>query len=414
MSREPRGRTLSFAHVTSALATALISGQCFATEGIAQHGYDAITKGRAGAGAAWGDHPSSIAINPALIAGAPARWELTGTVLNISRGYEANPGGNVAPGENRSSRDWFVIPGVGITKPISGTTTLGLAVYGNGGVNTTYQTSPGPFGGGKTGLDLLQLFIQPTVAYKVSDQLSLGVGGILVYQRFNAYGLGAFRPLSQSPSNVSDNGVDTSTGAGVRLGVQYKVSEGTSFGAGYQPSIRMSKFDKYSGLIAQQGRLDVPWSVQAGIAQKVGEQTRLYLDYREIGYGDLAAFKNPITNFSALGSDTSPGFGWRNVRTWKLGADYEVSSSLMLRAGVSINNNPAPPIQAAFVLIAPGHGRQHLSAGATYKMGSMNLDVALTRALKATHSGSNAFAPAQQIRTDVSATDLTIGLSAPF
>ena len=49
-------------------------------------------------------------------------------------------------------------------------------------------------GQGKLGVDLMQLVVAPTLAYKLSPQHSVGVAPLLVYQRFKASGLEGFSP----------------------------------------------------------------------------------------------------------------------------------------------------------------------------------------------------------------------------
>ena len=114
---------------------------------------------------------------------------------------------------------------------------LGVTVYGNGGMNTRYpggrfNCGAGPAtanvlcGGGDLGVDLMQLIVAPTVAYKLNPAHSVGISPLLVYQQFKAYGLQAFDnppgfpPLSGGPGKVTNAGYDRSTGLGVRLGYQ--------------------------------------------------------------------------------------------------------------------------------------------------------------------------------------------------
>lgn len=42
------------------------------------------------------------------------------------------------------------------------------------------------------GVDLMQLIVAPTVAYKFNDRHSVGISPLLVFQQFKAYGLQAF------------------------------------------------------------------------------------------------------------------------------------------------------------------------------------------------------------------------------
>jgi len=120
----------------------------------------------------------------------------------------------------------FFIPEFGYTRRINVNTSIGIAVYGNGGMNTDYGSNPfSRFGGtGSAGVNLEQLFISPSVAYQLNDSHTVGVAINIAYQRFEAKGVGFFSGFSAAPASVSNQGVDSSAGAGVRLGWTGKVA----------------------------------------------------------------------------------------------------------------------------------------------------------------------------------------------
>jgi long-chain fatty acid transport protein len=74
-------------------------------------------------------------------------------------------------------------------------------------------------GTGSLGVDLSQLIIAPTLAWKFHARHSIGIAPLFAYQRFKAEGLQAFQGLSTSPGNVTNNGYDSSTGWGVASAV---------------------------------------------------------------------------------------------------------------------------------------------------------------------------------------------------
>ena len=148
--------------------------------------------------------------------------------------------------------------------------TLGIAAYGNGGMNTNYKVNPyGRFGAtGTAGVNLEQLFISPAVALKINDHNSIGIAANIVYQRFNAKRHRRLCGFSQDPSHVSNKGNDDSYGVGARIGWIGKVNDYLSLGASYQTKTRMSKFDQYAGLFADSGRFDVPENYTLGLSVK--------------------------------------------------------------------------------------------------------------------------------------------------
>ena len=93
---------------------------------------------------------------------------------------------------NGNGRSNFFIPDFGYNKMINADTSLGVSVFGNGGMNTQYNTNPfaalGP--DGNLGINLEQLFVAPTWAMKINPTNAVGVSLNLAYQMFSATGLG--------------------------------------------------------------------------------------------------------------------------------------------------------------------------------------------------------------------------------
>ncbi|WP_292684519.1 hypothetical protein [Novosphingobium sp.] len=143
---------------------------------------------------------------------------------------------------------------------------MGIAVYGNGGMNTVYKSNPfASFGAsGPAGIDLRQIFITPTAAVRFAPGHSLGVSPIIVVQGFRATGIQPFAAASLAPANFTNRGTDWSAGAGVRVGYLGHLGDKVSLGAFYQSKIWTGHFDKYAGLFAGHGGFDVPASYGAG------------------------------------------------------------------------------------------------------------------------------------------------------
>ena len=160
---------------------------------------------------------------------------------------------------------------------------------------------------------------------------------------FEARGLSNFAGLSSAPDALTDNGHDTSYGAGLKLGVQVPFAETWSFGASYQTKIWMSEFDDYAGLFAEGGDFDIPSTATIGVAGKATDALTIAFDVQWIGYGDIASISNPVLpNFfsSQLGLDDGGGFGWENMTVYKLGFAYDTSDSSTWRFGVSTTEQP--------------------------------------------------------------------------
>lgn len=397
-------KTFSRGLVACAVTAALtIPMTAMATNGYFGHGYGAKNKGLAGGGVALAQDAMIAATNPAGMVMVGDRLDLGAAIFSpSSRGYTVTgapvgtPPANfpLAPGSYESDNDYFLIPHIARNWMLDSESSIGVSVYGNGGMNTEYA-APGPFGGGVTGVNLEQLFINTTYSRKINSKSSWGVSLIAVYQTFEAKGLGAFGALgfSADPANLTDNGKDTSTGFGAKFGWQGEVSKGLTLAASYQTEMDMSKFDDYAGLFAGQGDFDIPSTWTVGLAFDVTPKSTLTFDIQQIMYSDIASISNPfLPNLGAsqLGNADGAGFGWEDMTIYKLGYQWETSPDWTWRVGVSQGDQPIPNTEMMFNILAPAIMETHLTAGFTMKTGSdSEFSLAAMYAPKSEVSGPN-------------------------
>lgn len=377
--------TLRATVVAAVLAT---GSAAWATDGYFPHGFGIKSKGMGGASVAVTDNAFAGINNPAASAWAGNRAEMGLDIFMPKRSAARSaPGfGGMLEGDVKSDGSAFAIPEFAYNKNIDNRMSWGVTVYGNGGMNTELPggnvTCMNPNNGqpyqgnllcgqGKLGVDLMQLVVAPALAYKVDAQHSFGVSPLLVLQQFKATGLDAFAGFSMAPSQMSDTGTDRSTGLGVRLGYLGQMSDTLKFGATYSPKIKMSKFDKYSGLFAGQGSFDIPENYALGINLQVTPAVSVAADYSRINYSGVPSIGNPMSNLmmgNPMGSTNGPGFGWSDVNVLKFGVQWQATSTMVLRAGYNQTTNPVKAENVTFNILAPGVIKQHYTLGGTYAL----------------------------------------------
>ena len=383
---------MKFTRIFAFMALAGLAGSAYATNGYFSHGYGMKAKGMGGASTAMSDDAFGGANNPASMAFAGNRLDL-GVDLFSPRREASNTGGPFGPGTvtSDSNSNYFLIPEIGYNHMVNNDLALGVTVYGNGGMNTNYPALGGNFGNsnllggsGKLGVDLMQLIVAPTAAYKVAPNHSLGISPLIGYQRFKAYGVLPFANFSTSPANVSNNGYDDSFGYGVRVGYMGKITPTITVGAAYASKMNFEKFGKYAGLFAEQGDFDIPENYNLGVAWDVTPAVKLALDYQRINFGKVASVGNAVLpNFAnGMGASNGPGFGYDNIDVWKLGAEYKYSQNLTLRAGYSHTDSPIKGNMTCATLtdcgevtlniLAPAVIEDHATLGLTYTLASGN------------------------------------------
>ncbi|MEY5029803.1 MAG: hypothetical protein RLZ63_2118 [Pseudomonadota bacterium] len=397
---------------TAVAVAALATTSAFATDGYFPHGYGMKALGMGGASVAMTDNAFAGANNPATAVFSGGRIDLGGTLFMPKRGASRTGGGGMN-GAVESDKPNFVIPEFGYVRQISGDTAVGLTVYGNGGMNTDYKgtgtdCTPGSpnanflCGTGRLGVNLEQLVIAPVYAKKLSEQASFGVSPLLVYQTFEAKGLDGFTGWTNTARNpmipatgLTGNGKDTSTGVGIRVGFLTKLDAKTDLGVSYSPKVNMSRLDKYNQLFADRGDFDIPANFTFGIASQVTPAVKIAVDYQQINYSDVHSVGNPQAqpNTAVLGDSDGSGFGWRNAKVLKVGAEWKYNEKLTLRAGYNHTNNPVTSPNVTFNIIAPGVITNHYTVGATMNMDkNSEVTFAYMYAPKVTLSGPSGLA----------------------
>jgi long-chain fatty acid transport protein len=394
----------SFKHILrfSAIAAACAGAvPALATNGYFPHGYGIKAQGMGGAATAMAEDSLGGATNPAKMVWVGSRADLGLNLFSPHRDAERS-GAGVPPinGKVDSDKTLFPIPEFGYNRMMRDDLSLGVSVYGNGGMNTTYPQGsfqcPTPTGfvpanilcgAGEVGVDLAQLVVAPTVAYKVSPQHSVGASLLLGYQMFKATGLQAFSQLSGDVGNLTNRGYDSATGAGLRVGYMGRLSDMVTVGAAYSTKIDMGKFDKYKGLFAEEGNFDIPSNYSLGVAITPAPRWTVALDYQRINYSDSRAVSNPSQPpVAPLGASNGPGFGWQDIDIFKIGVAWQMNDAWTLRAGYNRGDNPITARDVTFNILAPGVMKEHYTFGFTY---AMSKDSEL--------SGAVMYAPRQEV-----------------
>ena len=385
-----------------------------ATDGYFAHGYGMKGKGRGGASTAMTDDAFGGAVNPATMAFAGERLDLGLDWFRPQRSAkrEGSAGGTgfLDASVDGNETENFFIPEFGYNTMLRPDLSLGVTVYGNGGMNTDYPGNgldqgvcmggapngvPANIlcGSGNLGVDLAQLIIAPTIAWKFAPSHSVGLSPLIGYQRFKAYGLQPFAAISSDPANLTNNGYDDAWGFGARVGYFGQITPQFALGVGYSTKIAMSEFDKYKGLFAEQGDFDIPENYSIGVAFKATPKLTIAADWQRILYNKVKSVGNP-SNVAGVGdaalgaSSSSIGFGWQNVDAWKIGVEYQWSSSLTLRAGYNKSDNPITARDVTFNILAPGVIEEHVTLGFTYNIGkTTELTMAYMHAFENSVSG---------------------------
>lgn len=344
------------------IITTLVAPNAFATNGLFGLGYGARQNGIAGSGVAFPQDPLIAAINPAGVVFLDKQTEINLQYFSPSREY------TIADFTVESDSENFFIPSVGFSWPISSEASLGLAIYGNGGMNTDYAShdtpgGAGTFGGDHTGVNYAQIFTNLNYSRKFADgKASWGIGAVLNYSYIRMNGLKNFGGFSNNSDNLTNQGYDHAFGIGLRLGVLGDIATGIRLGASYQTKIK-NTFDDYRGLFPHKGEFDIPANAQIGVAADIGSGVFTF-DIQQIQYSESDAIGNTSRTLMTGGKlGDNVGFGWDNMTIYKAGYTWSTNDKWTWRVGASYGEQPIPDSEVTFSILATGVIEQHFTAG---------------------------------------------------
>ena len=391
------------------LAALLLASSAFATNGYFPHGYGIRAKGMGGASVAMTEDSMGGANNPAGMVWVGSRLDVGMDLFSPRRdATRSDAGFPTLNGSVDSQSKTFLVPEFGYNRMLGSDMSLGVTVYGNGGMNTNYPQGDfncggGPAnmlcGSGNLGVDLMQLIVAPTLSYKLNSQHSVGASLLLGFQQFKAYGLQAFDnpgppfpDFTSAPGSVTNKGYAHSNGVGIRLGYLGRLSDSLTVGATFAPKMNMSRFEEYKGLFADNGDFDIPSHYTIGLAFAPTPAVTVALDYQRINYSGVGSVGNSSSVQLPLGFPGGPGFGWKDVNVVKLGVQWRATNAWTLRAGYNRGDNPVHGEDVTFNILAPGVMKQHYTGGFSWAMSASDeLSGSLMFAPRQSVSGSSLF-----------------------
>lgn len=352
------------------------------------------TTGMAATGIAYPQDAVAAAFNPAGMADVGNRFDIGITWDHPIR--HAHVHDNLVPlpginGQFNASRtNNFYTPDFGINYeiPLCGCSwydnldwlddvTIGLVLYNRNANKTTYNEPFPILGTTKLGMEYIHETISPTIAFKFCKIHNFGISINWMIQRLKVNGLQNFdNPLqSAHPGFVTNKGYSYSEGVGVTFGYRGQFFDWLSIGLTYQPKTHMSSFKKYKGFLAQNGRLDIPQKIGAGVAVRFLPCATIAFDVEHINWHNVKALSNPLLPnvfIAQLGNEDGAGFGFRNQLYFRVGVDYDLNDSWTVRAGYRYVKAPIRNTQTAVNLLTVDTVESYLTVGATWCINACN------------------------------------------
>ncbi len=347
----------------------LLSSNTVSAAGFALIEQSASSIGNAYAGAAAvAEDASTIFFNPAgmtYVQGTQLVGALHFIKPNIKFDNKGSSSGSGRPlgDEGGDAGSWAFLPNFYYKRDLSETVKFGFGINTPFGLKTEYDRNwIGRFQGVKS--DLKTININPSLAFKINDQLSLGFGLSAMYaeaQLTRAVNLGA------AESFADIKGKDW--GFGYNLGAIYQMTQDTRVGLAYRSKVHQhldgkAKFDGAAAVNNSEVTADatLPESLSFSAFSSLNQDWDLLADVTWTRWSQFQELRIKRNNDTTL---TVTPEHWRNVIRYSLGVNYKYSDTLKLRAGVAYDEEP---ISTEFRTVRiPGNDRKWLSMGASYQ-----------------------------------------------
>jgi long-chain fatty acid transport protein len=317
---------------------------------------------------ALGDDPGAIFYNPGGIVDQENPLNLAIDAFRIAPTHQVT----LPTGSTIESKYNSTVPQFFLTGRVLDRLTVGLGVfvpYAGGGVDWKAADLGFPL---KTTLGVFS--ITPTVAYRVSDRLSVGMTLNIYSGRFTL-------DTDQAPlGSLSSNESGSALTAG--LGLLYRPSSKLRIGLSVRgaATVTMSGTTKvnlggYNVFLASDTTIKLPWDLQAGLAFQASGRLLLTLNAQYTLWSTLDKVEKVIKNIPTLGDlNFEQLMDFRNILLIGGGVEYALSRVLFVRAGVGLDKWATPPES-----LAPSNidvDKVSLMAGLGYRTGRVRVDLA--------------------------------------
>jgi long-chain fatty acid transport protein len=344
------------------LSLVLVPGLAFGN-GFAINEQDAKAVAMGGAFVAQADDPSAVYYNPAGI------LQLDGTQVSAGMsvikphasfktdGNRATPllGPYAGPsaGATTSIKDvTFWIPNAYMTQKMNDRWGFGFGAFANFGLSTEWPEDwEGRFIVGGVKAEINTLSVNPVVAFKPIEKLTLSAGPVLQYLDIALkYRMPVAAGIGAPEAGVKLTGDDWDWGW--NAGLLYSITDTLKFGASYRSQIKHKiergdiKFSPEGANGFSNTKGDAPITLPAiaylGLAWSPKPLT---LEF-DLQWTQWSTFDKLEVNFDQPLAGVVSGLerekNWKNVWAYRFGAQYTLNEYLDLRAGVIYDKSPIP------------------------------------------------------------------------
>jgi len=344
-------------------------------------------------GAASAEDASTIFFNPAGLTRLEGQQLLAGAHIVMpsvkfhNEGSIHITGGPLLGDDGGDGGQTRVIPNLYYSRKVTDRFSVGMGVNSPFGLATEYNRSwVGRYHAVES--DLLTININPSLAYKVTDQLSVGAGFNVQYMHAklsNAVDFGTIGFLKQVPGlspQQNDGFVSLkgdSWGIGYNLGLLYEFSKNTRAGVAYRSAMDQdlegkADFQGVPSLLKSSFRdtdikadITLPDSLSVSLFHQLNPQWAVMGDFT---WTDWKHFEDLTVKFNSTKSASTTTENWQDSYRYSVGATYTPDNVWTVRMGTAYDRSAVPDKEHRTPRI-PDSDRIWAALGVGYRISNM-------------------------------------------
>lgn len=304
--------------------------------------------------AAVADNASTIYFNPAgmsELAGTQVSFGVTG----VGPSYEFQDRGSsgLGSGNGGDAGGWHAVPNFYLSQRLNNQLSLGLGVSSPFGLATEYDS--GWIGRGQAiKSELRTVNVNPSVAYRINDKVSLGFG--VNYQKLNA-------ELTNAGGSLK--GDDSAWGW--NAGALFTLSPAMRVGLSYRSSMKYTLEGTLNGSTPVKADVELPDTAILSVWQQVSDRWEAMGD---LSYTRWSSLKS-LSVISRQSGNVIPQAGevFNYSNSWRIawGAAYKANEAAKIKFGIAYDRTPVNDTDRSARV--PDNNRLWLSLGGQWNTG---------------------------------------------
>ena len=295
-----------------------------------------------------------------------------------------SPLGKPVGGNGGDAGDLAFVPNLYFKMDLNDSVKLGIGLSAPFGLKTEYDSTwKGRFHAVKS--ELKTININPAVAFKVNEQLSVGAGVSAMWAQAELTNAVNFGAAGEGSSKVKGD----DWGFGFNLGTIFQATADTRISAAYRSKINQTldgdvTFVRPTNVLPPQvlaatangdvtAKVALPETFSLSAFSKVNDTWDVMGDITWTRWSRFKELKIVRSNGAVVGGVATPE-NWDNTMRYSIGANYHYNDAVKLRAGLAFDEEAiSDQFRTARI---PGNDRKWLSLGADWKVSpSSSIDV---------------------------------------